>query len=231
MNRTPLLESLNVYKEIWLKDAVPGLLHDSYSRDEESNIFGKFVEFIQSTSQCFERTHAAGHVTGSAIVVSADFQEVLLTLHAKLNMWLQLGGHADGNHLVHEVAASEVREESGLDQFSFFDWQRLLSNADQEAPATPVPFDLDAHWIPPNSKDPGHWHYDIRYVIVAPREDTLAITSESLDLRWFQLSEARTVTSERSMHRQFDKVARFGNLLRERAAACAIEPGEERKTR
>ncbi len=77
--------------------------------------------------------------------------------------------------------------------------------------AYPVPFDLDAHWIPPNPKDPGHWHYDVRYVVVAPRDQKIAITPESHDLKWFPLAAARTVTNERSMHRQFDKIEAFAS--------------------
>lgn len=216
MKRRPLIAALNVYKDAWLSDKYPALLHTSHSATEEAGIVKQFEDFIHSTPACFERSHEPGHITGSAIVVSSDFKEVLLTLHAKLKMWLQLGGHADGNHFVHEVAACEVREESGLQTFSFFDWNGLAKIATFDsldvANQMPLPFDLDAHWIPANKKDPGHWHYDIRYVVVAPRNAAIAITDESIDLRWFTLAEARAVTPERSMHRQFDKIAHFASL-------------------
>ena len=74
----------------------------------------KFVTFIASEPQCFERSLATGHITGSALVTNKSMNRVLLTLHAKLGMWLQLGGHADGQHLVHDVAAREVEEEHGV---------------------------------------------------------------------------------------------------------------------
>ncbi len=218
VTREPLLNALATYRRLWLSDPpnLPSTLrHKSYDPVEERTIVKKFDEFVGATPACFERSHAPGHITGSAIVVSEDFKEVLLTLHAKLGMWLQLGGHADGHHLVHEVAATEVREESGLTDFRFFDWTPAGASSVSAATPTetfPVPFDLDAHWIPPNPRDAGHWHYDVRYVVIAPRDQKIAITDESHDLKWFTLDAARKVTAERSMHRQFDKVERFGAL-------------------
>ena len=212
MHRQPLLNALKDYRELWIDRVV--IHHRSYDAGEEARIVEKFFQFVASTPHCFERSNLAGHITGSALVVSEDFKEVLLTLHAKLGMWLQLGGHADGNHLVHEVARTEVQEESGLADFWFHDWRPGSRQGRQSQNAAeagfPLPFDLDAHWIPPNKKDDGHWHYDIRYVIVAPRNQPIAITPESHDLRWFSLDEARKVTNERSMHRQFDKIEAFG---------------------
>jgi 8-oxo-dGTP pyrophosphatase MutT (NUDIX family) len=211
MHRQPLLNALKTYRKLWLDR--PEIAHQSYDAGEEKSIISKFETFIHSTPQCFDRSHLAGHITGSALVVSEDFREVLLTLHAKLGMWLQLGGHADGHHLVHEVARTEVQEESGLRDFWFQAWNKRHGGASKNAsilcPEYPVPFDLDAHWIPPNKKDEGHWHYDVRYVIVASRNQPIAITAESHDLRWFNLDAARKITSERSMHRQFDKIAAF----------------------
>jgi 8-oxo-dGTP pyrophosphatase MutT (NUDIX family) len=213
--RDPLSHALAAYRHHWLSNFNDALRHRSYDASEEQAIITKFDEFVAATPHCFERSHAAGHITGSAIVVSEDFKEVLLTLHAKLGMWLQLGGHADGHHLVYEVAAQEVREESGLTEFSFFDWTKSVTPNPagiSVPPVSPVPFDLDAHWIPANPRDPAHWHYDVRYVVVASRAQRIAITDESHDLRWFTLNEARKVTAERSMHRQFDKVEHFGAL-------------------
>ena len=41
-------------------------------------------------------------------------QRVLLTHHRKLDRWLQLGGHADGDRDLARVALKEAEEESGL---------------------------------------------------------------------------------------------------------------------
>jgi hypothetical protein len=56
----------------------------------------QFMQFLHSDAAVFERRHAPGHFTGSAWTVSQDGSRVLLTHHRKLNLWLQPGGHADG---------------------------------------------------------------------------------------------------------------------------------------
>ena len=56
-----------------------------------------------------------GHLTGSAWIVSPDRRRTLLTHHRKLDRWLQLGGHADGQADLLAVAAREAKEESGLE--------------------------------------------------------------------------------------------------------------------
>ncbi len=45
-------------------------------------------------------------------------------------------------------------------------------------------FDLDRHWIPERKDVPGHWHYDVRYVIRAQGSEDYVISEESLDLAW-----------------------------------------------
>ena len=71
------------------------------------------------------------------------------------------------------------------------------------------PFDLDIHEIPARGEVPAHLHYDVRYLVEADPEEPLCINEESLGLRWFTLAEAREVTDEPSMLRQFEKALRI----------------------
>src|SRR3954465_2087342 len=89
----------------------------------------KFLELLQH-ADAFQRTHLPGHITGSSFIVSDDFKYTLLVHHAKLNRWLQPGGHADGDTNVEGVALREANEETGLKNISL-----LL----------PTIFDLDIH--------------------------------------------------------------------------------------
>lgn len=122
----------------------------------------------------FCRERLAGHFTGSAWLVSADGQRVLLTHHRKLARWLQLGGHADGDHDLAAVALREAQEESGLPGLSLG--------------STGI-YDLDRHWIPARGEVPGHWHYDVRYVVQAGTDERFAVSEESLDLAWCTVHE------------------------------------------
>ncbi len=122
----------------------------------------------------FCRERLAGHFTGSAWLVSADGQRVLLTHHRKLARWLQLGGHADGDHDLAAVALREAQEESGLPGLSL---------------GSTAIYDLDRHWIPVRGEVPGHWHYDVRYVVRAGADERFAVSEESLDLAWCTVHE------------------------------------------
>ena len=148
-------------------------------------------EFIAAHPDCLERTCVAGHLTGSAWIVSADRRLTLLTHHRKLDRWLQLGGHADGETDLLGVARREAWEESGLDCL------RPLSSA---------LFDFDRHWIPARGGDPGHWHYDFRFLFTADPAVPLAISSESKELAWVPLAQVAALNPAESMARMVRKM-------------------------
>ena len=54
------------------------------------------------------------HLTASTLVLSADLDRVLLTLHAKAGQWFQFGGHCEpGDRTLAGRRAREAAEESG----------------------------------------------------------------------------------------------------------------------
>ncbi|MFE8988119.1 NUDIX hydrolase [Streptomyces collinus] len=113
----------------------------------------------------------AGHITASALVIDPEGGRVLLTLHKKLQMWLQMGGHCEpGDATLAAAALREATEESGVSGLSLL-------------PGGPVR--LDRHPIPP----PCHWHFDVQYAVVAPPDAAHTISDESLDVRWFGYDE------------------------------------------
>jgi 8-oxo-dGTP pyrophosphatase MutT (NUDIX family) len=149
-----------------------------------------FVDFLTGGTQVFSREARDGHFTGSAWLVSADGERVLLTHHRKLGRWLQLGGHADGDTDLAQVALREAEEESGLDQLSV------------EA----VPFDLDRHRIPARGDEPEHWHYDVRYVVRASSNEAFVVSEESHALAWRSIREiAADPTGDESLRRMAGK--------------------------
>ena len=101
--------------------------------------------------------------------MTRDRTHFLMTLHKKLDRWLQLGGHADGDADTAQVALREAREESGMQDIAFF-------SSDAEL----LPFDIDVHVIPERVCEPAHLHHDIRYLLVAelqfePHDDPLLL--------------------------------------------------------
>lgn len=143
----------------------------------ERDVVERFERFLATDAPVFARSHASGHFTGSAWLVSADGERVLLTHHRKLGRWLQLGGHADGDANLARVALREAEEESGLHGLR----------------VEPAIFDLDLHLIPargpagltaPHGGEAAHWHYDVRYVVRATGGEDFVVSGESLALAW-----------------------------------------------
>ncbi|MGV9911437.1 NUDIX hydrolase [Streptomyces tendae] len=119
---------------------------------------------------------ADGHVTASAMVIDPSRGRVLLTLHKKMRMWLQMGGHCEPvDETLARAALREGTEESGIAGLALL-------------PGGPVR--LDRHHTP------CAWHLDVQYAAVAPEGAVEAISDESLDLRWFPYAEVADVADE-----------------------------------
>ena len=176
MKRDPVLSLLNSY--------IP-------SNGNEYDMHQETIKFVRDNPDCFERTLATGHVTASGWVISPERDRVLLMHHRKLGRWFQPGGHCDGDSDVAFVAEKEVTEETGLTNISL---------------AQTGIFDVDVHLIPANSKDPAHYHYDIRFLFEGDPEEDLVINAESKEVRWVQLSEVHHLNDSESILRMVRKV-------------------------
>jgi 8-oxo-dGTP pyrophosphatase MutT (NUDIX family) len=156
----------------------------------ESEVVGLFRALLAEDGPVFERARLAGHFTGSAWVVSADGQRVLLMHHRKLDRWLQLGGHADGDVHLPRVALREAEEESGLVDLA----------------VDPAILDLDRHAIPARGSEPEHWHYDVRFVVRATGSEEFVLNEESLALAWKPVADiAEDPAADESLRRMARK--------------------------
>ena len=158
---------------------------------DEKIFVPRFLELIQHP-RSFHRDHLPGHITASAWIVDESRKYALFTHHAKLNRWLQPGGHADGEEDVIAVATREAVEETGVPV-------QLIS--------TKI-LDIDIHPIPPRKDFPQHDHYDIRFLFQASKEEQFTVTEESHDLAWVAIGDiARTTDNNRSMIRMAEKAS------------------------
>ncbi len=158
--RTTLVRALADYRRRW-----PG----------EAACVDLFDDLLAENGNPYVRERLAGHLTASAWLVDASGRRVLLTHHRKLGMWLQLGGHADGDDDMVAVALREAEEESGIPGLSI----------------RPDIFDIDRHWIPEHKGVPPHWHYDVRYVVRAGQDEAFVVSDESHALAWRDIAALR----------------------------------------
>lgn len=181
-----------------LRDQLAALRLDSDS--DEDRFRNQMLELIDAQPDCFLRSCFPAHFTGSALVVSADGSRALLHHHRALDRWLQFGGHCDGDEDIARVAEREALEESGIEGLII---------------ASRKPFDLDIHEIPANPKrgEPVHFHYDVRFMLIAPENAVFRISDESHDLRWFTPAEMLELPIDDGMRRLVEK---WRALLRRR---------------
>jgi len=153
----------------------------------------RMLELVEQNSLYWHRDTMPGHITASAYIVSPDLDCMLLHFHRKLERWLQVGGHDDGEQHPAKAVVREVAEESGLEQFDFF--------------GDPVIFDLDIHPIPAKGDMLGHDHLDVRYLFVAdPQQPLRPGAGESQELEWFSLDEAEIRMNEAGASRVLNKI-------------------------
>ncbi|MBA3848559.1 MAG: NUDIX hydrolase [Opitutus sp.] len=156
----------------------------------EAAMLAEYFPFIAAHPDCLHRTCLEGHLTASAWVVDAARSRVLLTHHRKLDRWLQLGGHVDGEADLLAAALREVREESGLRR---------------ARPVSVEIFDVDRHRIPARKTEPEHWHFDVRFLLEADPAETLTVSDESHDVAWVPLAELGRYSPEESLARMVRK--------------------------
>lgn len=132
-----------------------------------------FYGLLAARPDATRRACVPGHVTASTLLLDSEARRVLLTLHPRVGAWLQLGGHLeDTDSSLLAAAAREAAEESGIAGITL----------------DPLPVNLDVHPITCSLGLPTR-HYDVQFVGRAPAGVEPVISSESDDLRWFDVSD------------------------------------------
>jgi len=132
----------------------------------------EYLQFLTEHSAGIWRSCAAGHITASALVMNEPRDHVLLTLHPKVGRWLQLGGHIErDDRSLQQAARREVIEECGITP------TRMSA----------APLRLDRHPVPCAGRMSEH--LDVQYLALVPADAQPVISTESLDLAWFPISD------------------------------------------
>lgn len=166
--------------------------HDAAQAAERERILAFIDAHPGPQDDALVRSCLDGHLTAAAVLLDAAGERFLLTHHKKLDRWLQLGGHADGDGNLARVALKEGLEESGIEGLV----------------VDPRPVDVDVHTIPVRTRsdgtvEPEHLHLDVRFVVRAPAGASYAVSEESHDLGWFGPDELDGLGLDDSVTRLF----------------------------
>lgn len=165
--------------------------------EKEARDIQRIQVLIAAHPNIFSMSCEVGHITGSAVIIDPGARRALLHFHKRLGRWLQVGGHADYETDIAQVALREAREESGLPDLQH--WPPA---------AAPAPIDYDVHTIPASGDAPEHLHLDFRYVLITREPDALAPSKgESTQFRWLSFADAlgKSVAIDDSLRRLLRK--------------------------
>jgi 8-oxo-dGTP pyrophosphatase MutT (NUDIX family) len=138
------------------------------------------------------------HLTASALVVHPGSRRVLLRWHARMERWLQVGGHGDpGETDPWAIALREAHEETGLTDLE---------------PLTPAlgrrPVQIVVVPVPAGRGEPAHEHADIRYLLATAHPEGLRPESADAAVHWLSFAEARARVTEANLHELLDRAER-----------------------
>lgn len=167
-------------------DLYEDLLKYQPYNEQEENDRRVLLEWLESGMDIWTRDNKTAHLTASAWVMSPDRKQVLMAYHNIYDSWSWLGGHADGERDLAQVALREVREESGLAHV------RL---------AMEDIFSIEILTVDGHEKHgeyvSSHLHLNVTYLIEADPEEPVRIKpDENSKISWFQKEDAVKASSE-----------------------------------
>jgi 8-oxo-dGTP pyrophosphatase MutT (NUDIX family) len=152
---------------------------------------------LKTPNACSRAQFEPGHFTASAFVLNPALDSILLIFHEKLKMWLQPGGHIEtGDSTIEAAARRELLEETGV-------------CAPRLHPKVDGILAIDIHDIPARKTEPGHKHFDIRYLYIAQNNQFQA-ASDALDARWVKFARVAELQTDTSV---LGSVGRIQRLL------------------
>lgn len=144
------------------------------AREAQRTLQQEYVEFADDPAHTHRESSSEQHLTASAFVFDAAFEQVLLCFHGKGRFWVQLGGHIEQSDAsLADAALREAREESGLGDLT---------------PVLGGPVDLDRHALS-SGFGTCRMHWDVGFAFIADPTAATAASEESESVAWWPVAE------------------------------------------
>jgi len=144
------------------------------------------LKALRDSSHITTRENKDHHLTASAWLINPERTKVLMVYHNIYDSWSWMGGHADGNPDLLQVAIKEVQEESGLQEVQVVSDQIFSLEI----------LTVDGH-VRRGDYVSSHLHLNLTYLLQASEQEALAIQpDENSDVAWFDLDQAVEASSE-----------------------------------
>lgn len=156
-----------------------------YNEQEEADR-QMILKCLKEEEDIFDRANCLAHMTASAWVVNPGRTKVLMVYHNIYKSWSWLGGHADNEQDLLQVAVREVKEESGLARVR---------------PVSEDIYSLEVLTVDGHEKRGAyvgsHLHLNVTYLLEADENDALfSKADENSGAAWFGLEDSLKASSE-----------------------------------
>ncbi|EDP67887.1 hypothetical protein CAT7_04272 [Carnobacterium sp. AT7] len=154
------------------------------------------LKYIDTFDNLLTRENEFAHFTASAWIVNPERTKVLMAYHNIYQSWSWVGGHADGNANLLQVALKETTEETGLTQI---------------IPLATTIYSVEILGVPSHIKKGNpiatHLHLNVTYLIEANEtEQTMVNEDENSAIKWMKLEEAVEACVEPEMKIIYQKL-------------------------
>ena len=154
------------------------------------------LRYMDTFDNLFTRENEFAHFTASAWLINGDHTKVLMAYHNIYDSWSWVGGHADGDMDLLQVAIKEAKEETGLEAVR---------------PVSQEIYSIEILGVPAHVKKgkhvTTHVHLNVTYLLEASESDLTHIKpDENSDIGWFELEKAVEVSTEPEMKVVYQKL-------------------------
>lgn len=144
------------------------------------------LKYINTYSNILNRENKFAHFTASTWAVNKERTKVLMVYHNIYKSWTWVGGHADGEENLLNVAIRELKEETGVINVSVIENDIFSLEV----------LCVDGH-VKRGKYVPSHIHLNLTYLLEVDESEILKIKEdENTGVKWVNIEDVKTESTE-----------------------------------